>query len=102
MREWLDKVRQLAVMVPVVLAILTAVKRAVEEFEQPGNGPAKKQAVLNVIAVLYDQFAEFMPLPKDKVLAIAERLVEVVVAAKNLIGEFVHSPQPQPAPTPTQ
>lgn len=75
------------------MAVLRAVIRAVEQFEIPGFGLQKKQAVLEVIGALYDVSTELsgVTLSRPQVLDLASKLIDIVVAFKNLTGQFQHS-----------
>jgi len=72
----------------IIPIILTLIK----EFETPGFGAEKKQAVLDAIALLYDKLAEVNPLPitKERLLGIAGNFIDMVVAFFNLVGIFKH------------
>lgn len=92
MKEMLEKVKLITMYLPILVALFTAVMRLVKEFEVAGNGAAKKQAVLDAIAAMYDALDEWIPLPKEKVLGIASEFIDLVVAFLNIVGEFTHSP----------
>lgn len=79
------------------IALLTAVKKLVEEFEVPGHGPEKKQAVLDAVAALYDLGKEWIPIEKEKVLSLASMFIEIIVSFYNIVGIFKHSSQGSPA-----
>ena len=72
--------------------ILTVVKDLVELIEVPGHGPAKKQAVLELVETGYDVATELYPeakvLDKGTVQKIADRAIDTVVAIKNATGQF--------------
>ena len=80
----------------VMLTVLEAVQDLVKTFEQEDpedgkeNGEKKKQAVLDTIEVLYEEGQEFVgvEIGKDKVLAVAEKLIDIVVNFYNVIGIF--------------
>ncbi|MDI6872020.1 MAG: hypothetical protein QME79_11895 [Bacillota bacterium] len=83
----------------VLLAVIRAVIALVQEVEVPGWGPAKKQAVLDLIAALYDATPAWQSVTKESVLALASTVIDLVVAFFHLIGRFKHStPSPTPAP----
>ena len=72
----------------IVPIILTLIK----EFEVPGFGKEKKEAILKAIGIFYDTLAESSPLPisKEKLLAVAGKLIDIVVGLFNLVGLFKH------------
>lgn len=72
------------------IAVFIAVKRLVEEFERPGHGAEKKEAVLKTIEVFYDITKEYLPLTKEQVLELADKLIDVIVGFYNIIGLFKH------------
>jgi len=80
----------------VMLTVLESVQELVKVFEQEDpeddkqNGEKKKQAVLDTIEVLYEEGQEFVgvDIGKDKVLAVAERLIDIVVNFYNVVGIF--------------
>lgn len=80
------------------IALFTAVKKLVEEFEVPGYGPEKKQAVLDALASLYDAGRDWIPMEKEKVLSLASALIEIIVQFNNIVGIFKHRPK-EPAPS---
>ncbi len=84
--------------VSAMLAVLSLVKRLVEEFEVPGYGPEKKKAVLDAVGVLYDTADAVVDLPisKEKVLQVADNLIEILVKFYNVVGMFTHG-QAKPA-----
>lgn len=68
--------------IPALIGIL---KEAIEAVETPGYGPEKKAAVLDVVrAVLNATGAPDI----DKLMAIADSVIDVIVAFWNLVGKF--------------
>ena len=76
----------LTVLIPLVLTLI-------KQFETPGFGPEKKQAVLDAISLIYDQL-NITVIAKEKLLAIVGNLIDVAVALFNLIGWFKHDANP--------
>ena len=76
----------LAVFSGLIPIILTLIK----EFETPGFGKEKKQAVLNAVGLLYDKL-NITAIPKEKLLGIAGGLIDVAVGFFNVVGWFKHS-----------
>ena len=75
------------------MQLLGPVKELVEQFEIEGNGEEKKKAVLDVIRELYDQGKDFgfeIPMQKEFVLKIADKLIDIVVNFYNVVGFFTH------------
>jgi len=75
----------LGLLVGIIPVVLTLIK----EFEVPGWGKEKKQAVLDAIGLLYDKLG-ITAIAKDKLLGIVGGLVDIIVALFNLIGWFKH------------
>ncbi len=80
------------------IAVLAAVKKLVEEFEVPGYGPEKKQAVLDAVAALYDLGKDWIPMDKESVLKLASAFVDIIVTFYNITGVFKHSSKETPPP----
>ena len=75
------------------MQLLGPVKELVEEFEIEGNGEEKKKAVLDVIRELYNTGKDFdfeIPMSKDMVIKIANKLIDIVVNFYNVVGYFTH------------
>ena len=72
----------------IVPIILTLIK----EFEVPGFGKEKKEAILKAIGIFYDTLAgsSTLPITKEKLLAVADKLIDIVVGLFNLVGLFKH------------
>ena len=77
-----------------VVALVRAISELVKVFEVPGNGTVKKEAVLNVLGLVYDEAARIfdLPLAKERAMAIAGALIDIVVAVYNALGIFRKSP----------
>lgn len=69
--------------IPIVLILI-------KEFETPGFGTEKKQAVLNSVALIYDQFT-ITAISKEKLLGLVGSFIDIVVAFFNVIGWFKKS-----------
>lgn len=81
-----------------VVALVKAIIELVKAFEVPGFGQEKKQAVLEVVGIIWDGFANVFDLPWDKakVQQFADQVIEIIVKFFNVIGFFKHgeaSPQ---------
>jgi len=78
----------------IVVAVVKAIAELVKIFEVPGNGQTKKDAVLQVLGVIYDEAGKIaeLPIAKERLLAIAGALIDIVVAVYNALGIFRHSP----------
>ncbi len=85
---------RLILFVGFVVALVRAISELVKVFEVPGNGTTKKEAVLNVLGLVYDEAAKIFDLPvtKERTLAIAGALIDIVVAVYNALGIFRKSP----------
>jgi hypothetical protein len=70
----------LAGLVPLVLTLI-------KQFETPGFGAEKKQAVLDAIALIYDQL-NITVITKEKLLAIVGNIIDIAVGLFNVVGIF--------------
>ena len=71
-------------LVPIVLALI-------KEFEVPGFGKEKKEAVLKAVGLFYDKIVGTVPIfgfSKEKVLGIAGDFIDIAVSFFNIIGWF--------------
>lgn len=86
----LDKI---LLVIGIVIGVVRAISELVKIFEVPGNGQTKKEAVLNVLGVIYDELAKMfvLPITKERLLAIASALIDIVVAVYNALGIFQRS-----------
>lgn len=60
-------------------------------FEQPGKGAAKKEAVINTLATIYDVAAASGIAPtftKEEVMVFADATINTVVSLKHNLGTF--------------
>lgn len=90
----LELLKYLALAAGLLPEILRAVRAAEELVKAAQAGQAKKELVLGMVEATLDVADDFVKLDREKVLAIASRLIDLAVAALNLIGEFRHSAQP--------
>ena len=60
-----------------------------QTFETPGFGAEKKKAILDIIAIIYDNLG-IAVISKEKVLGIAGAAIDIAVAFFNAIGWFKH------------
>lgn len=85
-----------------VVALIRAIIELVQAFEVPGNGEAKRNAVLEVVGVVWDNIQDYLgekiAWSKDKVLAFASQVIDIVVKFYNLIGFFQHGGEVGPQP----
>lgn len=79
-----------------LLGLIEPIRDLVRQVEQPGNGPAKKQAVLDIIDTVIP-FAEaglHIELPEDTIREFASAMIDVIVSIENAIGVFRHRSEP--------
>ncbi len=74
----------------VIVAVIQSISELVKIVEAPGNGPEKKQAVLDMISVMYDEINKLTPLPiaKATILSISSAIIDILVALYNITGIF--------------
>ncbi|MCS7242543.1 hypothetical protein [Candidatus Caldatribacterium sp.] len=80
--------------VGLIVAAVRAISELVKIFEVPGNGQTKKEGVLQVLGVIYDELAKIteLPITKERFLAIASALIDIIVSIFNALGIFRKSP----------
>jgi len=85
----LDKILSV---IGVIVGFIRLVKEFIELVEVPGHGEEKKQAVLELISASYDQINSIIALPiqKDKVMALADNFIDILVRIYNILGIFRH------------
>jgi hypothetical protein len=73
----------IAGIVPIVLMLI-------KEFELPGFGKEKKEAVLKAVGLFYDKIVGNVSIgiSKEKILGIAGDFIDVVVGFYNIVGYF--------------
>ena len=67
-------------LVPLVLTLI-------KQFETPGFGAEKKQAVLDAIGKMYDQL-NITVISREKLLAIVSSIIDIAVGLFNVVGIF--------------
>ena len=74
--------------------LISAVMALVKSFEVPGNGEAKKEAVLLVVGLIVDTLSTIIVLPidKEKVLDFVGKAIDAIVAFLNAVNIFKKSP----------
>lgn len=85
----LDKILSI---VGVIVGFIQLIKQFIELVEVPGHGEEKKQAVLELIGASYDHINSVVTLPisKDKVLALSDNFIDILVRIYNILGIFRH------------
>ena len=71
----------------VISGIIPVVLTLIKQFETPGFGAEKKQAVLDAVGVIYDSL-NLTTITKEKVLGVAGSIIDVAVAFYNIVGWF--------------
>ena len=74
----------------VVSGIIPVVLTLIKQFETPGFGAEKKQAVLDAVGVIYDSL-NLTTITKEKVLGIAGSIIDVAIGFFNAVGWFKKS-----------
>ena len=89
-----DKIKQAPAVITIIVALFQAVKNLVimmeEEGPEEGGGKEKKEVVLDLIEVIYDLVNHWIPMPfeKDTIMGAVERVLEIIVKFKNILGLF--------------
>ena len=85
-------VSYLSIIIPILRSIIDLVNVFEDEDIDDGNknGEEKKQAVLEVVGVIYEEGAEMIGVDvgKDRIMRVAEKLIDIVVNFYNVVGEF--------------
>lgn len=86
--------------VGIVTAFIKALAELVKLVESPGFGQEKKEAVLEIVATMYDELNKEigMPISRERVLSIASTVIDVLVGLYNLMGIFRTKNSTQGAP----
>jgi len=73
-----------------LFAIAIGIRDLVEMLEVPGNGEEKKRRALEILGVIYDAYCEVFPCPltKERFLAYAGAIIDIIVAFLNAVGIF--------------
>lgn len=81
---------QIVLIIGVIVGIVKAIAALVELVEVPGQGEQKKQAVLDLLGVIYDEVSKItaLPITKERLLAIASNLIDIIVKIYNTLGLF--------------
>ena len=79
----LGSLKFFAGLVPVILALI-------KEFEVPGFGKEKKEAVLKAVGLFYDKIIGTVSIgiSKEKVLGITGDFIDIAVSFFNIVGWF--------------
>ncbi len=89
-----EKLKQAPAIISIIVALFQAIKDLVvmveEEGPEDGGGKEKKNLVLQIIEIVYDLLDHWIDLPisKDTIMSVAERMIEIVVNFFNIIGAF--------------
>jgi len=83
-------VNRVLLIIGIIVAVAKAIAELVEIVEIPGNGEAKKKAMLDLLGAIYDETNKLVALPvsRERLLAIAGSLIDVIVAIYNALGIF--------------
>ena len=76
-----------------ITGLLPLILTLIEQFETPGFGAEKRQAVLDVIGAIHTQL-NITVIAKEKLLSIAGSIIDIAVSFFNLIGIFKHNENP--------
>jgi len=74
-------------------ALIAAIMALVKTFEVPGNGEAKKSAVLIIVGLIFDTLGTLgivLPIAKEKVLEFINKAIDAIVAFLNVVKTFTH------------
>jgi len=80
MNKILELLAMISGIIPVVLTLI-------KQFETPGFGAEKKQAVLDAVGVIYDSL-NITVMSKEKVLGIVGSFIDIAVGFFNAVGWF--------------
>ena len=85
----LSLLKLFAGIVPIVLTLI-------KEFEVPGFGKEKKEAVLKAVGLFYDKIIDTasIGISKEKILGIAGDFIDIAVAFFNIVGWFKRKENP--------
>lgn len=91
----MSKLKKLLDHIMVVPAIINLVKSLVKIFETEGNGPTKKEAVLESVKLAYLEIQKRanLKVSLNFVLNVADPAIDIIVSFYNLIGVFKHKEQ---------
>jgi hypothetical protein len=87
----LEFLKYLAFAIGVLPQIYNAVKEVEALVQEAQAGAYKKELVLQALNAVLDVADDFVKsLDKERIVAIAGKLIDAIVALLNLKGEFVH------------
>lgn len=81
-------------LISIITIIVTLVRALIEVVEIPGYGSEKKQAVLDMLSLVFDIVEEHffaLPFTKEKLLDIAGGVIDILVGFFNRTEAFLHS-----------
>ena len=73
-----------------LVGLIPVVVTLIKQFETPGFGAEKKQAVLDAVGLLYDSLG-ITAISKEKLLGLVGGLCDIVVGLFNLVGWWKNS-----------
>jgi len=76
----------------VIYSIIRLIPEIMQLVESPGFGAEKKEAVLQIVGIVYDELVKVIPvvISKERILAISDNVIEIFVKLYNLVGFFRH------------
>lgn len=80
-------------LISIFLIIISLAKELIKMIEIPGYGPEKKQAILDIFALLFDIIEANMfklPFGKEQLLNVVSGLIDILVGFFNRAGVFAH------------
>ena len=83
MNKILEILGLLTGLIPLVLTLI-------KQFETPGFGPQKRQAVLDAIGKMYDEL-KITVITREKLLNIVGSIIDIAVGLFNVVGIFKKS-----------
>ena len=73
-----------------ITGLLPLILTLIEQFETPGFGPQKRQAVLDAIGKMYDEL-KITVITREKLLNIVGSIIDIAVGLFNVVGIFKKS-----------
>ncbi|MGE5508448.1 MAG: hypothetical protein ACM3RP_08220 [Chitinophagales bacterium] len=96
----LEIIKYLSLLIRLLPEILSAVRSVEALITGAKQGQLKKELVMGLISAALDIGDDFVSFDKAKALAVASALIDNIVAALHLVGEFKHgTPAPEPRAT---
>ena len=78
-----------------VVALIPALIQVIKAFEDgvdtPGNGTAKKEALMSIIRVILAAIKDYVTLPIETITNIADKAIDILVTLFNKTGIFKKS-----------